>query len=306
MSRPSTDDPARPLRARGARLLVAVVLSGCRTGAPAPTPATTPATAVPDAAAEDAPVGAQRDARRAEATADRARTDGGAVEPPAPPPHVPEDEPNVRPGINDRYRTGSVDRFVARFEGKDREVAARKSEILGLLDLEPGMVVADVGAGTGLFTFDLAAAVGSSGRVYAVDVTPSFLDRLRARAAEEGADNVTVVEATAKDARLPADTLDLAFLCDVYHHLEYPRTYLASVYRALRPGGRLVVVDFRRDPKSSPKWVLSHVRADERAVRAEIASVGFRFEGTRGNLEQNYVLVFRKPAAGTPRRAEDR
>lgn len=201
----------------------------------------------------------------------------------------------MRPGVNDAYRKGPVDRFVARFEGPDREVAAHKSDILAFLDLRPKMVVADVGAGTGLYTFDLAEAVGPDGRVYAVDVTPSFLDHLRTQKAQRDASNVTVVAADPKDAHLPEASVDLALLCDVYHHLEYPRTYLASVYWALRPGGTLVIVDFRRDPKTSPEWVLSHVRAGQDDVRAEVESVGFLYVGEGPPLSQNYVMAFRKP-----------
>ena len=213
-----------------------------------------------------------------------------------PPPTIPDDEPSVRPGVNERYRKGPVDRFVERFEGPNREVAVHRDEIVAALAIDPGAVVADVGAGTGLFTFDLAEAVGPSGHVYAVDITPSFLDLLRRRASERGASNVTVVQADPKNAHLEPNTIDLAFLCEVYHHLEYPRTYLGSIYEALRPGGRLVVVDFRRDPNTSPAWVLSHVRAGEATVIEEITSVGFRFEGRAPGLSQNYVLRFRKPS----------
>src|SRR5262249_28772351 len=138
--------------------------------------------------------------------------------------------------------------------------------------LRSDMVVADVGAGTGLFTMLFAKQVA---HVYAVDIVPEFLTHIRERATKEGVTNVETVLGKADDIALAPDSVDLVFLCDVYHHFEYPQSSLASIRRALRKNGELVVVDFERIEGQSPAWVLDHVRAGKDVVRAEIEAAGF-------------------------------
>jgi predicted methyltransferase len=221
----------------------------------------------------------------------------GPAPDPAPPDAAPEQ--SVRPGVNETYLSRELDvgRFTRIFEGESREVFASRREIVTALDLPAGAAVADVGAGTGVFLAPLVERVGPEGRVYAVEISPNFLEHLRARAEQEGWRQVQVVEGGERSTGLRDRSVDLVFVCDTYHHFEYPRSMLASIHRALRPGGFLVVVDFERVPGVSQEWVLDHVRAGKDVVRREIASAGFVFEREPEleGLKENYVLRFRRP-----------
>jgi ubiquinone/menaquinone biosynthesis C-methylase UbiE len=159
------------------------------------------------------------------------------------------------------------------------------------------MTVADIGAGTGLFLPDFDREVGSEGRVFAVEIAPKFLEHLRERTEREGLTRVEVVEGLEDSVELPAASVDLAFVCDTYHHFEYPQSTLASLYTAIRPGGSLVILDFERIPGESQDWVLGHMRAGKEVFRREIESAGFEFERevTVEDLKENYVLRFRRP-----------
>ena len=253
------------------------------------------ATPAPAAAPADDPGQTARPAPAAPSEAAAPPAPELAAAPALPPP--PADEASVRPGVNAPYSKKPIDTFVERFEGEGREVRDHKADILRTVAATPGQVVADIGAGTGLFTFDLAAAVGPTGKVYAVDVTPAFVQHLRRRVADKHVDNVEVVTADPKDVKLPPASLDVAFMCEVYHHVEYPRTYMSSLAHALKPGGVLWVIDYRRDPEKSPAWERKHVRAGPDTVRAEIESVGLRFDGQFDVLERNYIMRFVRPAA---------
>jgi SAM-dependent methyltransferase len=208
-------------------------------------------------------------------------------------------EPSVRPGVNAQYfEHGALARWTGVFEGESREVAHERDRILDELPLRPGMAVGDIGAGTGLFSIGLAERVGASGRVYATDIVPEFLSQIARRARSAGARNVHTVLGQERATGLPDASLDLAFLCNVYHHLEYPMTYLASLARALRPQGLLVVIDFERiEGKTSPA-MLEHVRAGKEVVIQEISSAGFTLVEDKRFLKQNYFLVFRAPHRG--------
>ena len=198
------------------------------------------------------------------------------------------------PGINRPYQDPDYLQWVERFERPGREVYDRREAIVLASGIQPGMQVADIGAGTGLFTLLFARAVGQAGRVYAVDIARVLLDNLERRARTEGFANVTVIVNNQTDARLPPGSLDLAFVCDTYHHFEQPRAMLASIHRALRPGGALVVVDFERiEGKSSP-WVLDHVRAAKKSVIQEIEAAGFRLTADEKLLKENFFLRFTK------------
>lgn len=203
-------------------------------------------------------------------------------------------ETSVRPGVNDKYfRPGALERYTDILEGESREVVRLRDRIVEALELRQGMVVGDIGAGTGLFALRLATAVGETGRVVANDIVPAFLDRIRERATAAGANNIETSLGKERDVALQAASLDLAFLCNVYHHLEYPVTYLASLRRALKPSGRLVVIDFERIEGETPPSMLKHVRAGKAVVIDEIARAGFELEREKDFLEENYFLVFR-------------
>jgi len=198
------------------------------------------------------------------------------------------------PAINQPFQEPDFDYWKGVFEREGREVYDRRRDIVDALQLRPGMVVADVGAGSGLFTMLFAAEIGDSGRVLAVDIAPSFVDAIRARASTRGLGNVDGVVSTQTDVSLPSGIVDLVFLCDTYHHFEQPAAMLRSIHAALRPGGELVIVDFQRIAGRSSQWVMDHVRAGRDSVVREVETAGFRLVDERHFLRQNYFLRFER------------
>jgi len=161
---------------------------------------------------------------------------------------------------------------------------------LALLDIHPGMVVADVGAGTGYMTIRLARLVGDTGRVYANDIQPAMLDVVRRKSEEARLTNVAVVLGTESDARLPARSLDLALLVDVYHEFSNPQAMLVSIGLALKPGGRLVLIEYRKDDAASPN--ASAHRMSVADARTEIEAEGFHFDRVISDLPRQDIIVF--------------
>jgi len=201
---------------------------------------------------------------------------------------------SVRPGINDHYQNPDFKLWQRRFESAGREVFDMADEIVAALQLKPGMQVADIGAGTGLFSRRFAGKVGASGKVYAIDISKEFIDNIRRQAHQSGLKNIEAMINTDKSILLAANSIELAYVCDTYHHFEYPQAMLASIYQALKKHGRLVVIDFRKDPKISSSWVMDHVRANQQTVRQEIERAGFRYIKDEDILQGNYFMVFEK------------
>jgi len=154
-------------------------------------------------------------------------------------------EKSVRPGINDPFKDPDVKEYIGKFETESREIYAERKQIMDAFPVRPGMTVADIGAGTGLFTRMFATAVGPEGKVYAVDIAPKFIEHIEKTCKESGIKNVVGVVCTSSSVELPANSIDLAFICDTYHHFEYPHKTMASIHQALRSGGKLVVIDFQ-------------------------------------------------------------
>jgi len=204
------------------------------------------------------------------------------------------EEQSVRPGINQAYEHPDVAQWAAAFEHPGREVYDKRRDIVAASGVQPGMAIADIGAGTGLFTRLFARAVGPTGKVFAVDITRSFIDHILKTSREQGLANVHGIVSSPADVRLPIASVDLAFVCDTYHHFEYPKTILRTIHRALRPGGALVVVDYRREPGVSSSWVLGHVRAGKETVIREIQQAGFNLIEDRPFLQENYFLRFKR------------
>lgn len=202
----------------------------------------------------------------------------------------------VDPKINAPFRKPNVKDYVKRFEAEDRENYAHRHEIVAALALKPGMAIADIGAGTGVFTRLFADKVGPTGKVYAVDIARPFLDHIAAESKKRGQGQVVTVLCSQEATNLPAGSVDVAFLSDVYHHLEKPEKTLASIRQALRPGGRLVVVEFDRVPGRSSEFVLNHVRASQAVFRKEIEDAGFAVLPTPDapKLKENFFLAFEK------------
>ena len=203
-------------------------------------------------------------------------------------------EKSVKPGINDPFKDPDVSEFKKKFEVESREIYSQRAEIVRRVGLKPGMAVADVGAGTGLFTRLFAPEVGDTGKVYAVDIAPKFLDHIRKTCKEAGIKNVETVRCAADDVNLKDGSVDLVFVCDTYHHFEFPQKTMASIHRALRPGGQVVLIDFVREPGKSTDWVMNHVRAGQSVVTKEITDAGFKQVGQEKLLKENYFVRFEK------------
>lgn len=207
-------------------------------------------------------------------------------------------ETSVKPGINKDYLNPNLElaQFEQRFEVESREIFAQRLAILELVGLREGLAVADVGAGTGLFSTLFAASVGPQGKVYAVDIVPRFVEHIAQLAKERQLAQLEAVLCTERSVELAPNSVDLVFLCDTYHHFEYPQSTLASIHRALKPGAELVLVDFIREPGLSRPWILEHVRAGQAQVRAELEAAGFRYVRQEPTpfLVENYMLRFEK------------
>ena len=218
----------------------------------------------------------------------------------SPSPHATQSAPeeSVKPGINESFLDPdlNVDKYVDRFEGESREVYANRKEIVAAIGIKKESSVVDIGAGTGPHIGLFAQAVGKKGKVYAIDIAPNFVEHLAERARKEGHPQIEARLCSEDSVDLPPNSVDYAFMCDVYHHFEFPRSTMATLHSALRPGGEVIIVDFERIPGVSREWILGHVRAGKQEVIQELQSFGFAWvedlhiEG----LKENWVARFRK------------
>lgn len=197
---------------------------------------------------------------------------------------------SIQPGVNESYEAPNVKTYVERFEKEGREVYDKRDQIVADLELTPGMAVADIGAGTGLFTRLMAKAVGTEGKVYAVDISKNFVEHISATSKEQGLTQVEAILGESDDPKLPVDALDLVYICDAYHHFEYPQKTLAAIHKALRPGGRLALMEFLRNSD----WAREHVRADRDVFQKEIEEAGFELVKEFDGFTKNYFLIFKK------------
>ena len=161
------------------------------------------------------------------------------------------------------------------------------------MGLAPGDVVADIGAGTGYFTFRIAPRV-PEGRVFGVDIQPEMLAIMRDSIETKGVDNVTPVRGTATDPQLPSDSVDAALMVDAYHEFSHPREMMLNLKDALVPGGRVYLVEYRKEDPSVPIKPLH--KMSEAQARKEMEAVGLRWVETKDMLPRQHFLVFEKPA----------
>jgi predicted methyltransferase len=203
-------------------------------------------------------------------------------------------EPTAVPTETDRatatHSFADVKYWSSIFDDPRRDEWQKPQALVDALQLRPGMTVADLGAGTGYFSRYLSNAVGAQGVVFAVEIEPTLLVHLRERAEAEHADNVVPVLASADNPRLPAAGVDLILIADTYHHLDHRTRYLPLLRRALRPAGRIAVVDWKAGelPQGPPP---EHKLARERVVE-EMTGAGFALVGEPDLLPYHYVLIF--------------
>ena len=200
-------------------------------------------------------------------------------------------------GIGTRYMGREIAGVMgwqgaAWLEREEREREERTDLLMTALALTPGMVVADIGAGTGYLSRRMARVVAPGGKVLAVDVQPEMVAMLKELARSSGQANIEPLLGTETDVRLPAASVDLAIMVDVYHELSRPYEVLASVVRALKPGGRVVFVEYRAEDPAVPIKALH--KMSEAQVKREAAAHPLVWERTVNTLPWQHLVVFRK------------
>jgi ubiquinone/menaquinone biosynthesis C-methylase UbiE len=189
-----------------------------------------------------------------------------------------------------RHPFDDVKQWVSVFDDPARDAWQKPKELVAALALTPGMTIADLGAGTGYFSRYLSRAVGDTGTVFAVDTEPNMVAHLRERAEQEQTANVIPVLASFDDPRLPRGAIDLVLIVDTFHHLDHRLEYLQRLGRALKPSGRVVIVDWQAKalPVGPP---LEHKIARDQVVD-EMHAAGYRLADEPAVLPYQYVLVF--------------
>ena len=177
-----------------------------------------------------------------------------------------------------------------------RDGRQKPAELMTALDLRPGMAVADIGTGVGYLLPWLSKAVGTEGKIFAEDIQFDFMEKAQALVKEKQIANVKFIVGSERDPKLPENTLDLALTLDVYHHFDYPDQMLANIAKALKPGGRFVVIDFYKRPEAMPSGnAMQHIRLDLDDVIREIEENGFKHLKTSEHIPKSqYIAVFVK------------
>ncbi|MDQ6759126.1 MAG: class I SAM-dependent methyltransferase [Acidobacteriota bacterium] len=177
-------------------------------------------------------------------------------------------------------------------ERSEREREEAPSAAIDTLGIQKGMNVADIGAGTGYFSFRLARRVGPSGKVYANDIQPEMLDRIREKAQTEGISNVQTVLGGEADPKLPAGAMDVVIMVDVYHELSRPQEMLHNIRASLKPSGRLILLEYRKEDPAIP------IRPDHKMsipeVRTEVEAEGFKLDKVLETLPRQHIFFFKK------------
>ena len=207
---------------------------------------------------------------------------------------------SVRPstdGIGKIYQGREIAQVMgwqgaAWLERDEREREERTDLLLPELAIMPGMVVADIGAGTGYYSRRMASLVGSKGIVYAVDVQPEMVTMLREVARRPGLGQIKPILGAVDDVKLPVASVDLAIMADVYHELEFPQEVMNSIVRALKPGGRLVFVEYRAEDERVPIKALH--KMSEAQIKREAAAYPLTWQRTAGKLPWQHVVIFKK------------
>jgi ubiquinone/menaquinone biosynthesis C-methylase UbiE len=176
---------------------------------------------------------------------------------------------------------------------REREDEEEPDLAMRLIRVARGSTVADLGAGSGYFTVRLARAVGAMGKVYAVDIQPGMLDLLQNAVAREKLSNVVPVLSAVNDPKLPAASLDLVLMVDVYHEFSQPQAMLQRIREALKPGGRLVLLEYRAEDPDVP--ILREHKMTKAQVKLEVEHEGFTQQRVYDDLPRQHLIVFTKP-----------
>ena len=198
---------------------------------------------------------------------------------------------------NARYQTAEGRKAVAAgLEAPDREQRQKPHDLVRAMGLRPGMTVVDVGTGVGYMLPFLSHAVGVAGRVIAEDIFDDYLAAARIRATNQQLTNVTFVKGTDKDPLLPESAADEVLVLDAYHHFDYPQEMLAGIHKALKPNGKLVIVEYYKTPAAMPNGdAVNHIRLNKPDVIKEIEASHFRLVSEREQIKDSqYMLILEK------------
>jgi precorrin-6B methylase 2 len=177
-------------------------------------------------------------------------------------------------------------------ERPSREAEEQPSKIINAIDLKPNDVVADIGAGTGYLSFRIASLI-PKGKVFAVDIQPEMLDIIKSLKKEKNISNVEPILATVNNPNLPLESVDLAIMVDAYHEFEYPLEVMQGIVSALKPGGRVVLVEYRGE---NPFVMIKALhKMSQKQVKKEMQAVGLLHRETKNLLPQQHLMVFEKP-----------
>ena len=201
--------------------------------------------------------------------------------------------PGVHPISGRRFASVMGWQGAEWLERSEREIEEEPDKALDALGTLAGATVADVGAGSGYFTVRLAARVGRNGRVYANDLQPEMLKMLGGRLARERVANVTLVQGTVDNPKLPAGSLDLVLMVDVYHEFSEPQKMLRAIRTALKPAGRLVLLEYRKEDPDVPIRFEHKMSVQE--AKVELEAEGFRLAKVDGRLPRQHLLIFSAP-----------
>jgi precorrin-6B methylase 2 len=247
---------------------------------------------VPVAHAQDKPVVSEKDAETNDEKQDDAKKDSKRYQ------FRRDHDPN---GTGKFYMGREIAQVMS-FHGApwlerpEREEEERLSSLVKLLGLKPGMVVADVGAGSGVISVLMAHEVGADGKVMAVDIQKEMLELLGDKLSRIGVKNVELVHGTEKSPKLKKDSIDLAIMVDVYHEFKFPFEMMEELSKSLKPGGRIAFVEYRREDPQVPIKLVH--KMTEAQVKKEILQpeFGLKWKETIGELPRQHIVVFERPA----------
>jgi ubiquinone/menaquinone biosynthesis C-methylase UbiE len=201
-------------------------------------------------------------------------------------------QPGVHPISGRRFADVMSYQGAAWLDRAERIEEEAPDEAVALLDIRRGYVVADIGAGSGYMSVRMARRVGPTGKVYAVDIQPEMIDLLHQRLAKDKVTNITPILGSSADPKLPAASIDVEVLVDVYHEFQEPQKMLRRLGDALKPDGRLILLEYRKEDPRIPIRIEHKMTVAE--AKLEVEAEGFRLWSTNEKLPRQHVLIFKK------------
>ena len=203
----------------------------------------------------------------------------------------------TRDGIGKFYMGREISKVMGHLgaswlERPKREQEERTDLLVQGLDLKQTDIIADIGAGSGYFSFRIAKLV-PQGKVFAVDISPQMIGIVRSKMAKEKITNVIPIQSTIKQTKLPPNSVDAALIVDAYHEFSHPLEMATSIIDSLKPGGKLILIEYRMEDPSVPIKLLH--KMTEKQAKAEMKNAGFKWEKTLSMLPQQHFMIFRKP-----------